>query len=278
MADTFLRVVACTYTVAAADMRDRLNQLASNCGVSFRGVIVSNREEPLPPETTDWEFIAGSNCDHDFSAYVEGLEQLVAKNIDHSESILFLNDSLFTHHLAYLNMREVIKYRQLISKLQVPAICGKADQYLTLCHQNPWSGLRLYISSYCFLLNGLATDILLELPKHADTDGLERHLAITDQRWGEHLPSNFREFIRAFMLYSHSSFSWPGLRRYSANDKLISIKARCIYFEHRLSGEIGKHGCLIPTNVQTLSKYSLYISEKLVVFRSLILNIKRLWM
>ncbi|MGX8884288.1 hypothetical protein [Methylovorus sp. MP688] len=270
-------VIACAYSLHVADLRNKLDALSKRLGLKLHGIIVSNHKEALPSNDSDWNYIHGSNSDHDFSAYIEGLKHCLALNEQPPSSILFINDSLFSIHSAYANAQETLKYRDLVEKLQVPAICGKADKYLTLCHQNPWSRLNLYISTYCFLLNSIGMNILLNLPSLADADGIDRNLAISDEAWGVNLPAAFREFIRAFLLYGHPSFVWPGLGRYSTDAKLISTKARCIYLEHRLSGEIGKHGCVIPNNVHIRANYRLYLSEKLASLRCSILNLRKRW-
>ena len=262
-----LWVVACCYALSAREFRLRLDALAAQLGVAFCGVIVDNRGSDLPQNDSNWDYIAGSNRDHDFSAYVEGLEHCVELAAGEPDVMLFLNDSLMTLHAPRVNAKAVVGYADLLARLAVPAICGKADRYAMLCHRNPWSGLPLYVSSYCFLLNHLAYGILRALPDFADTDGLNRDHLIHDNAWGVGLQANFREFIRAYVHYGHSTFVWPGLQRYSIDDRLVSIKARCIYLEHRLSGEIARDGCLIPINARALSRVQLYLAEKVVALR-----------
>lgn len=237
-----LWVVACCYALSTRELRYAAPR---SRGAAWCDFLRCDRSRPvgsdLPQNDSNWDYIAGSNCDHDFSAYVEGLEHCVLA-AGEPDVMLFLNDSLMTLHAPRVNAKAVVGYADLLARLAVPAICGKADRYAMLCHRNPWSGLPLYVSSYCFLLNNLAYSILRALPDFADADGLNRDRLIHDNAWGG-LQANFREFIRAYVHYGHSSFVWPGLQRYAIDDRLVSIKARCIYLEHRLSGEIARDGC-----------------------------------
>jgi hypothetical protein len=248
----------------AIELKAALVHLAPRLGVRLCGVVVDNQRQQLPPDEEDWAFIAGSNRDHDFSAYVEGLRRVQANST--LEVGLFLNDSLFTNRGAYTNLHELVSYLDLLAQLKVPSICGRTDRYATLCYHNPWSSLPIYVSSYCFLLNRQAFATLLALPTYADDDGLNSDLAVCDLSWGKHLPQNFREFIRAFVRYGHPGFAWPGLQRYAVDERLVSVKARCIYFEHRLSGEISRDGCLIAMNARLLPRWKIYFAEKLTVW------------
>lgn len=257
-------VVACCFVFTAQQLRAALVRLAERLGVHFCGVVVDNQLRELPSDDEDWAFILGSNRDHDFSAYVEGLRH--GQSTLAADVVLFLNDSLFTNRGAYVNAREVLSYRDLLRQLQVPSMCGRTDRYSTLCFRNPWSQLPIYVPSYCFLLNRQAFAVLLQLPKHAEDDGLQPNLAVSDVAWGQRLPANFREFIRAFVQYRHPAFAWPGWQRYAVDERLVAIKARCIYFEHRLSGEIAREGCLVATNARLLPRCQIYLAEKWAVW------------
>jgi hypothetical protein len=268
-----VHVVACCYSFTAQELRVALIQLALKLKIRFVGVIVDNKRRELPADDGDWIFIHGSNSDHDFSAYLEGLSRSTAL----TEVILFLNDSLFISRGAFVNLRELMYYKNLLAQLQVPAICGRTDRYTMLCHRNVWSHLPMYVSSYGFMLNRFAFATLLALPSYADTDGVRRDLDVSHKNWGANLPANFREFIRAFIQYGHPAFAWPGLRRYAVDERLFAIKARCIYFEHRLSGEISRDGCLISTNTRLIPRWRIYLAEKLTSWRGLRFFQSRIW-
>lgn len=269
MADQTIEVVACCYNLETDDFCARLDRVAAMLGVRFVGVVVVNRAGTslCGNGNHDWTVIQGSNTTHDFSAYTEGLQELMASTAQDRQVVLFVNDSLFERHHAQANLRAVLRHLHLVRQIQVAAIVGKADRYATVCHRNPWSGLSLYVSSYCFALNSPALGILLDLQARAMADGLLDEVPLSAPEWGSGMPANFREFLRAFTSYGHTSFTWPGVTRYGIGDRLLAVKARCIYLEHRLSGEIGKHGCIVPVNVHKLDSLWLYLAEKLAGLR-----------
>jgi hypothetical protein len=237
--------------------------VAAKLGVQFHGVVVANRAGAVLSGNHDWTVIQGSNSTNDFSAYIEGLDQLRTLAAQDFRAVVFVNDSVFERHHAKANLQAVLRHLPLVGQIQVAAITGKVDRYATVCHRNPWSGLPLYVSTYCFALNQPALDILRSLPSRAMSDGLLDGVPLTAPEWGTGMPANFREFLRAFTCYGHASFSWQGVTRYGVGDHLLAIKARCIYMEHRLSGELGRHGCIVPVNVHRLDSLWLYVAEKL---------------
>jgi hypothetical protein len=261
-------VIACCYNLTPQEFCARLDRVASSLGVHFAGVVVVNRPGAVLQSLGAWNIVQGSNQTHDFSAYVEGLQHV---NIGEVPALLFVNDSVFEWHHGFENVRAVIEHMPLVEQIQVAAIAGRTDRYATVCHQNPWSGLAVYVSSYCFALNGPALPVLQGLQAQAQEDGLQAHLSIDSAQWGAGLPPNFREFIRAFTCYGHASFTWSGLNRYHIGDELLATKARCIYMEHRLSGEIGRDGCIIPVNARKWDRMRLYVAEKWAGF------LRKLW-
>lgn len=261
--DQAINVVACCYNLSPADFSARLAAVAVKLGVQFSGVMVANRPGAELAGGHGWTIIQGSNAAHDFSGYREGLLQLQTNQAQSLDAVVFVNDSVFQHHHASANLRAVLLQLPLIRQIQVAAIAGKADRYAMMCHCNPWSGLSLYVATYCFALNTPALDTLLALQAQAEADGLNEDVPISSSNWAINMPANFREYLRAFISYGHPSFSWPGLTRYDIGQRLIAVKARCIYLEHRLSGEIGKHGCIVPINLRKQDRLRLYFAEKL---------------
>lgn len=259
---TSIQCVVCCYALEPREIRVRLQSLALRLGLSIRGVIVCNRPQQARESDANWEVIGGTNRTHDFSAYAEGLAHLMTLNGDLS-GVVFINDSLFTSHHPRANLGALQRQLHVLQKIQGPAIAGKVDRYRTFCHANPWSDLNIFVSSYCFGLNRAALPTLLELENFANQDlgDLETLLPIHSPEWGGGLTTTFREFIRGFLTYGHPDYHWPGINKYQLDARLLAIKARCIYMEHRLSGEVGRHGCILPTNLTRMDRIRMYVGE-----------------
>ena len=262
MSEKHLTVVACSYVLEPSILLSRLQALSSKCGVSMCGVVVANRfKEDEHRIKSDWAVIRGSNRVHDFSAYAEGLDYLRSVG-KHTDNVLFLNDTLFEKHHPVANLRALLRQFHLLSQVQAPAIVGKSDVYRTACHLNPWSGLNLYISTYCFGLNHAACSILNGIDTFATKDLGPIDGEISSKTWGLGLTAGFREFIRCFLIYEQPDFRWEGRDLHAGDKRLLSVKARCIYSEHRLSGEIGRVGCIFPTNLRRFDRIRMEFYER----------------
>ena len=258
-------VVGCVHGMSPAEFVDRMNRLGDRLGVSWRGLVIDNaaRSSLLPDldHAHRWTLRNGGNTDLDFGAYFSGGEWFVQGD---APACLFVNDSLFRLHAAAENLRALLRLWPLLSQVHAPALLGKADPYSTMCLASPWSGLGVYVSSYGFALNRAAAPILASLAVHADADGLVLDRAISDPAWGRGLTVAFREFLRANLIYPGSPYRWRGFSRHVVDEAMLRHKARCIYFEHRLSGEIAREGCLLPSNAGAFWQTRLFIAERLV--------------
>lgn len=242
---TRLSVVACSFTLAPDRLAAQLGDIGHRLGTPLGGVVVSNGAHPLPAATADWCFIQGSNDDLEFSAYREGLAWLQRDGGAVPEAVLFANDTLFTKHHARRLLTDLLRHRALLESVDVAAIAGKTDSYDNVCHASPWSGLPVYVSTFCFLLNQSALPALATLGAQADADLGSRQLDPADPAWGTGLTAPFRAYLRAHLLHAGNSLSWYQLARHGSDRRIIARKARSVYSEHRLSGEIGVHGVLI---------------------------------
>lgn len=247
-----LRAVVCSHGVEPRRLTRALTSVAGRLRTRLEGVIVCNGDHPLPEDDVTWRFIRGSNNELDFSAYHEGAAVLSSRAHD-PPSVLFLNDSTFTRHNAYHVMQALLAYRQLVEDADVPVIAGKTDRYDNFCYANPWSGLPVYVSSFCFLLNRLALPVLQTVQRYASKDLRDVQADFRSPTWGRQLPRDFRCYVRAHLAYPGNSISWYQLSARQANAGLMIKKLRCVYSEHRLSGEIGRDGLL----------YSIYPSQRL---------------
>lgn len=254
-------MIGVCHDLAPIAFASHLDRLACRTQASLAGVIVDNQRGRRTPLADDrFALVAGSNTDLDFSGYQEGLARLREAHPEAAgRPVLFVNDSLFTKHAGVSIARRVLDLHRLLEQLQVPAIAGKRDPYRSIMSRNPWSGHHYYVSTFCFLLNALALPMLEALPLDAARDGLDPAQQIDDPAWAAGLPALMREFIRAHLTYVDSPYSWP--RRGPADHGLIARKARCVYFEHRLSGAIGIAGAIVAINSGPRSSFQIALSE-----------------
>ena len=208
------------------------------------------------------EILRGSNRLLDFSGYFEGLDHLLVRHPEAvASNVLFVNDTLVTKHAATCILRRVLGLDALVGSLRVPAMSGKLDPYRAICMRNPWSGHPGYITSFCFLLNALALPLIQQLTADAQADGVLGSEEVSDAGWGRQLPHDFREMLRAHLLYPESPFLWPAA--VSSSPDLLRRKASSSYFEHRLSGRLGQSGVVVPINAGPRSIASIAVSERM---------------
>jgi hypothetical protein len=261
-----IAIVACSYHLSASDTAARLRQLLPEGATVRASFIVAASAVETQDLGHGWKVIPTDNLDFDFSAYLTGAA-MVADQASGATAIIFLNDTLFTDHAAEANFRALWRQMGLIQAIQMPAISGKADQYTTVCLRNPWSGLGQYISSYCFALNPPALALMLRLREWAEQDDVTHEPAVDSPAWGAKLPGAFKEFLRANLIYRRSPYLWYRLAGTAFSPAQLTSKARCIYFEHRLSGAIAEAGCMLPTNAGPRWSFYLSTHERLSRFR-----------
>lgn len=254
-----LAIVACSFRLKPEEMLSRLEKLFGDLK-SVRGYIASSKIKVEKVLDNGWRLIPADNNDFDFSAYLAGAEKV---HTHHPEVnvILFVNDTLFTNHAPRANYSALLRQVGLMKELEIPAICGKADLYATICLRNPWSGLDRYITSYCFMLNRKALEIMLQLRTMAEQDCVSNTLHVDSPSWGISLPNAFRQFVKANLVYHSSSYLWYRLREDTFTPEQLSSKARAIYFEHRLSGAVAERGCIVPSNAGHRWWLYIYIFE-----------------
>jgi hypothetical protein len=150
-----VNVVAVCYQCPADRFVASLQRIAQRHGVALRGVLVCNRAQELPAGLHELGFdaAAGSNALLDFSGFFEGLERLLATRPEAAAgNVLFVNDTLFTKHAAPCILGRVLRHDALLRQLKLPAIAGKLDPYRSICRQNPWSGDRGFVTTFCYLV------------------------------------------------------------------------------------------------------------------------------
>jgi hypothetical protein len=259
MSSTIIFVGVC-YSIEPEDFICRLSKLFAHYNKSLAGVlIVNNSAHSLQSNAPRIEVLRGTNAHLDFSGYFEGLNHLLATNQNiNSKAILFVNDSLFTKHASLTIVGSLFRVYNLLNQLKIPAIAGKTDSYKFICAKNPWSLNNSYVSTFCFLLNGLALPFFQQLLSDANKDDV-LNLSLNDIDWGRELDPVMREYIRAHLIYEGSPYLWKTSNAMSA--EILNRKAHCVYFEHRLSGLIGLHGATISINSGLRDCIFIYFAE-----------------
>jgi hypothetical protein len=250
-------IVACSFRLSSKNMQARLKKLTNKYKCSSPVFIISSQAQKEQDMGNGWTLLPADNIDFDFSAYFVGAEAVLTRHPD-AKAVLFINDTLFTNHAAEANFKAVWRHVGLIQEIEIPAIAGKADRYTTICLKNPWSGLDSYISTFCFLLNIQGLEIMGQLRIEAAKDDITFEHSLKSSAWGARLPSAFRQFLKANLLYRSSPYLWYRLRNNIYTDDKLLSKSRTIYFEHRISGEIGRLGCLVPSNAG--SRWNTYLA------------------
>jgi hypothetical protein len=256
-----LHAVVCSYDIDPARLAQSLSSIGRRLRTRFVGVIVCNAQHALPDQTADWQFLRGSNSELDFSAYHEGAEHLQAGTAP--PCVLFLNDSTFSRHNAQHVIKSLLAYRSAVEDAAVSAMAGKTDTYDSICYSSPWSQLPVFVSSFCFLLNQRALSALPAVRLAADHDLRSTDMDVRSPAWGVHLPAAFRHFLKAHLAYPGTSMAWYQLQRKRGQTELLMKKLRCVYSEHRLSGEVGRDGIVFSVYPTARLKARFFVFEQL---------------
>lgn len=241
-----MNIVACCYYEDPIYFSRRLSGLLDKFSIQHQGLLCSSLEIDDRGLDERWSSRLSDNISLDFSAYFEG-----AKYFDGTGSdlpILFVNDTLFSRHSPAIHIRGLLRLMPLIEEIRSPLISGKCDYYSSICLLNPWSTVDRYVSSYFFVVNKHSLPLLEEIQRECQADGLFDDVDPLSSDWAPRLNKCFREFLRANLFYSLSPLSWQRLKRGRIPNELLRAKARCIYFEHRLSGFARDHACILPIN------------------------------
>jgi hypothetical protein len=258
-----IQIVACCYRMSPVQMARKITKILTHLKIKHRGVIFSSRVDVEEQIDCRWYTCPAPNNDLDFSSYFLGASQLHESG--YKGVVLFVNDTLFENHSANANIAALTRLVSITNELPVPVIAGKCDSYSTICLRNPWSNLSKYVSTYCFLLNNLALNHLIDLKQHAATDCVLSDIEMSNPEWGKGLELSFREFIKANLIYRSSPYLWYRLRKQNFDLTILQSKARAIYFEHRLSGLVGRYGCILPSNSGL--RWSVYLKFREILSR-----------
>jgi hypothetical protein len=256
---TAVSTIVCCYRRTPADVAALLARVGGATGYAFGGIIVDNAAAAIATSLPDWHVIAGSNTLMDFSGYCEGMAVLG----EPKGAVLVLNDTLFTDHNAGFILERLLRYHEFIGGSDSPAIAGKVDHYSSVCFANPWSGANAYVSSFAFLLSAAALPILPRLYAEVDQVMGDPGLAISDPGWALGLHPRFRAYLRLHLLTDFDPLSWYRLKAGAVAADVLAQKARCVYLEHRLSGEIAREGIILSLFPRGRDKLKFVAMERL---------------
>ena len=261
-----LRCVICCYDVGPDAIVPVLDSIGADTGRQLFGVIVNNRTSPRWPERSGWEMIQGSNALMDLSAFAEGGGHVV-EHVGRDEAVMFVNDSTFTKHNARRHLQELVKYAGRLGQIDVPCIAGKVDNYADHCFLNPWSGLNAFVSTFAFMLNARGVRTLLDVYASVDSVMGDPGLDVSDHGWGVGLSPPFREFLRTHLTMPGSPSAWYQSEKYRNDRAVLQAKSRCVYLEHRLSGEIGRSGVIISLYPRQRDKLRFRLADQVAKLR-----------
>ena len=239
-----LKFVVCSFSIEPLDLILKISKLEKKYEFIAEGIIVSNAQVAGDIANTQWMVVNGSNNYLDFSAYFEGASKYLEDNKDCND-LIFLNDSFFTKHNFKYEFKLLLNNYTLLNDISDPVIIGRGSRYYSICHRNPWSKLNVFIPSYFFALNKNALNIIQSLEDMLKNDNYFGD--IKSKQFKESLDPAFYNLLISSIESNASPYRWS-LDQGHVDDEILRKKALCIYFEHRLSGEIGKLGCIVPTN------------------------------
>jgi len=261
-----LRCVICCYDVGPDVIVSVLDAVGADTGRKLFGIIVNNRSSSPSWGRDDWEMVQGSNALMDFSAFAEGGGRVV-EHVGRDEAVMFVNDSTFAKHNARRHLQELVKYAGRLAQIDVPCIVGKVDNYSDHCFLNPWSGLNAFVSTFAFMLNARGVRALLDVYAGVDSAMGDSSLELSDPGWGVGLRPQFKEFLRTHLTMPDSPSAWYQSERYRNDRAMLQAKSRCVYLEHRLSGEIGSSGVIISLYPRQRDKLRFRFADQVAKLR-----------
>ena len=254
--------VVCSYKLPPQKIADNLLKMGRAMNKHFLGVIVCNQQDVRESEYRGWRIIQGTNNIMDMSAYREGIN-VIEKLNPFYKTLLILNDTLITNHNLEWNIKNIIKYNKFCEQELIPCIVGKTDEYRSICFNNPWSKLRYYVSSYCFLLNSSGVLVFKDVYDNLGNEFPDFKEFPKQDSWGRGLDPAFRAYLRMHLTTNYDANSWYKAEAYRNETRVLDLKLLCVYLEHKISGRIGHEGIIISINSSTRIKFSYFIAEQI---------------
>lgn len=259
-----LLIIACSYTLSPSAIIMQLNKKMSSYDIS--GVIISNNNKYQDYKSVhNFEIIAGSNCLFEFSAYHEGITNILEKK-EQNTPILIINDTLFTKHNSNYILKKTLCFYNTVNRISNPVMVGRFDPYNNILYSNPWNDHPGYISSFCMLVNHSGAEIIsscYDTLKDFFPDNGSCADDINNPDWGAGVNYQLREFIRSHLLDIGTETSWYQANNYKKDISRLDIKGKCVFMEHYISGVIGREGILISIIPTWKGKVMNFINEQI---------------
>ena len=260
-----LIIIVCCYYVDVDKITNIMNKYLEREELKFIGIVVDNKKQHQNIyQHKSWTVINGSNEINEFSAYQEGMSHARTFGVNMKTPMMIINDSLFTKHCYGYLIKEFIKNITILNFFEEPLMIGMKSYYSSICLTNPWSNTTSFIPSYIFLINYRALELFETLPDYALKDGI---MFNEKKYFGKDLKMQFLSLITYHSLKANER-STQKTTNMIDNDLEILKKARCIYFEHRLTGLIGENGILFYLNDGWRKEFKFRVFE----FLALLLN------
>jgi len=116
-------------------------------------------------------------------------------------------------------------------------------------------------------LNARGVRALLDVYAGVDSAMGDSSLELSDPGWGVGLRPQFKEFLRTHLTMPDSPSAWYQSERYRNDRAMLQAKSRCVYLEHRLSGEIGSSGVIISLYPRQRDKLRFRFADQVAKLR-----------
>lgn len=246
-----ISIVICHYYLSDKKLTSILNfLLADNLFNIARVVVVQNGRKinlKIKKNENKLILIEGSNGLLDFSAFLEGADQLDDEEIE--SGILFFNDTLFTKWPSWWILKKISNDLSSAASLDVPCLVGFGASYPFFLQENPWSKSNSYMCSAAFYANVHAVKVLTKITKNCiENVNLVVANSLDEKIIKEYVGEKFYSYLKILLLKSSGGVWRPsGKERFSSEMRIK--KAFCFYLEHYFSASVQmRQGGLIFIN------------------------------
>jgi hypothetical protein len=237
-------------------------------GARTRCLLVSNNQQ-LPLGATGYDWLKHDNTGMEFGAYQAGLDRITWSE-DESDVVLFVNDTLSTHHVLSRVIRSNLSegILRIAALSDTPAICGEVD---VSARSFTVRGLKVvrWVSTWAFALNWQALQALAFRVYVAELDADIQAEVAPHKFFTPGVDAVLRAHLSAW-LFGAGASGWQHAAPLSAeNAESMARKARAImqekYLSARLEASAAMFSDIRPTSIRQITTHR--IIEELVAMR-----------